>query len=546
MNRRTMLLPAVALALVCLLHAAPSACAQTVAGLDPGPFSPTPYRVGERLSYNVSFSNFPTAAHVELFIAGRVQQSGRDGLELRGHVETIGIVSAALYAVNNDYVSFIDTATGIPYRTGQVIREGSQSANMLGALNPASGPPVLSDARASAPTPGTFDLLSAVYRLRALPLAQGAIYRLTVQSASITHEVELKVTGRELLKTTVGSSNAIVAQVRVPGNRALNDYRIRIYFSDDELHLPLLVTARHPAGEIRAELTSVEMVTPQATTAQPAPETGAQVKPPAGVVVLPPQTGGGVVAPPTPRPTPTPVPSTAEAPAASSNLGPPSAPPFAVGEQLNFNFYAGPNSQPIGTASFHVRSRGKYFGREGLLINGLMQTTGAGQTLFPVNDIITSYVDALTLLPFRTELRIQEGPRRVNWVVSADQERGNALFDDGTRVEIQAGTHDLVSVIYAMRSFDLTPGRQTRVALLVNKRARALSVASLRQGTIELGGQSIPAVELLLTTGEPRGDRFALRLWVSTDRRRLPLRLTAQTPLGVVRGDLAIIPVSVQ
>jgi hypothetical protein len=542
-----MLLPAVALALVCLAPAAAlTARAQAAAaGVDPGPFSPAPYRVGERLSYNVSFSNFPTAAHVELLVAGRGQYSGRDGVELRGHVETIGIVSAALYAVNNDYVSYVDAATGIPYRTGQVIREGSQSANMLGALNPAAGPPTLSDAQVSTPPPGVFDILSAIYRLRALPLAQGGAYRLSVQSASATHDVELKVTGRELLKTNVGSSNALAAQVRVPGNRALTDYRIRIYFSDDDLHLPLLVTARHPAGEIRAELTGVEMLALQASAAQPAPPAGAQLQPP-GAIVLPPQTGGAAVAPPTPRPTATPRASASAGPLAASNLGPPSAPPFKVGEQLNFNFFAGANAQPVGTGSFHVRSRGKYFGREGLLINAVMQTTGPSQSVFPVNDLITSYVDAVTLLPFRTELRIQEGARRVNWVVSADQERGNALFDDGTRLEIQAGTHDLVSVIYAIRSFDLTPGRQTRVALLVNKRPRALSVASIRQGTIELGGQSIPAVELLLTTGEPQGDRFALRLWVSTDNRRLPLRLTAQTPLGVVRGDLAIIPVSLQ
>ena len=34
------------------------------------PFSRAPYQVGERLTYNVSFSNFRTAAHVELFNAG--------------------------------------------------------------------------------------------------------------------------------------------------------------------------------------------------------------------------------------------------------------------------------------------------------------------------------------------------------------------------------------------------------------------------------------------------------------------------------------------
>jgi len=33
-------------------------------------FSEAPYFVGERLTYNVSFSNFVSAAHVELFVAG--------------------------------------------------------------------------------------------------------------------------------------------------------------------------------------------------------------------------------------------------------------------------------------------------------------------------------------------------------------------------------------------------------------------------------------------------------------------------------------------
>ncbi len=50
-------------ALACLCAPAP---AQTrVADVSGAPFSPAPYRAGELLTYNVSFSNFPTAAHVD-------------------------------------------------------------------------------------------------------------------------------------------------------------------------------------------------------------------------------------------------------------------------------------------------------------------------------------------------------------------------------------------------------------------------------------------------------------------------------------------------
>ena len=141
---------------------------------------------------------------------------------------------------------------------------------------------------------------------------------------------------------------------------------------------------------------------------------------------------------------------------------------------------------------------------------------------------------------------MQEGKRSTNWIVTNDQSSGAATFNDGARVEVPIGAHDLLSVLYALRSFDLTPPKRSAVAILINKRPRTLSISALRRETIELGGQRIPAVELSLTTDDPQGDRFNLRLWVSADSRRLPLRLTATTPLGPVRADLAILPVGNQ
>ena len=492
-------------------------------GLAAGDFSPAPYRLGERLSYTVSFSNFPVAAHVEMLVAARGTFFEREGIELRAHVETIGIVNAALYSINNDYVSYVDPATGLPFRLRQVIREGARSSEASADFNPA-----LTAAQAANSFPGTYDFLSALYRLRALPLASGASYRFTVQNEATSYEVEAKVSGREVVKTNVGSSNAIVTQVRVPGNRAASDYRLRIYFSDDDRHIPVLITAQHPAGEIRAELASAEILT------EPLPATGTKPDPSATPAPSPLQ-GDGARRPPQTDRTP---------PAAGAAALPEL--PFKPGEELNFNFFAGTGSQRVGTASFQVRPRARYFNRDGMLFTALMQTSGPGQSLFPVSDQINSYVDATTLLPFRTELRLQEGRRRVSWNVSVEQDRGTALFDDGSRVEMPVATHDLLSVFYALRSYDLSVGKQTRVSLLINKRPRLLIVTALANETIELNGQRIPAVQLALTTSDPQASRLALRLWVSTDRRRLPLRLAAQTPLGPVRADLAIIPVDLQ
>ncbi|MDT7543049.1 MAG: hypothetical protein QOE33_2953 [Acidobacteriota bacterium] len=501
--------------------------------------SPTapPFRVGEKLTYSVSFSNFPIAAHVQLYVAGRGAYFNRDGYELRAHVETIEQVRAALLALDNYYFIYVDPQTGLPYRarvtTGPTrpppaTPESSDPAPQFADITTLPSP---ADADV---TPAVHDLISAVYSLRALPLAPGSVYPVLAQFEGTQYEAELRVTGRETIKTSAGSFNALATQVRVRKNRAVDDYRVQIYFSDDERRVPVLVTAHLRSGELRATLASDEMVLSQTNQQSP------------------------TIAP-TPKTNNTPAPSIAQAPPHTTNTQRPAAPPalsdadpidtrspgdlpFNVGEQLNYNFYLGDSQQPVGTASFTVRSRGRYFNRDGLLITATMATNQALQNAFPVRDTIATYVSSSTLLPFRNELQIQEGTHRVQGVVSFDQERGTAVAPDGKTVEIPVGTYDFVSVLYALRSFDLTPPKRNAVSLLINKQPRTLFITSVSRDTIDLGSQHINAYQLALTTDDAQGNRFNLRLWVGTDRRRLPLRLLATTPLGPVRADLSIIP----
>jgi len=512
-SKRRSLLGCAGFLTLLLLLCAPT-CAQSGNGVAT-PFSAPSYRVGERLTYNISFSNFPTAAHAELQVVNRGNFYGRDGIELRAHVKTIGVVSAALYSIDDDFVSYVDPATGLPFRSQQLKRDDAP---------PSDGPSPDSSELAQTPreVSGASDLLSALYRARALPLSPGVVHPFVVQYDAIEYRAELKVAGRQLLRTNIGSFNTLVAHVRVPGNKEINAYRLQLHFTDDELHIPVLMTAQLAAGEIRAEIASADVVstTPTSPLAATTPGANSTTNPP--------------VQPIDPRAVRNP------AGAALPGL------PFTTGEELNFNFFVGEQPQAVGKASLQVRPRGRYFNQDGLMLAAVLETTGAGQRLFPVNDQITSYVDATTLLPFRTELKLQEGRRRTNWAVSTKQELGTATFDDGTRLELPVGTHDLISVFYALRSFDLTPQKRSAVSLLINKRPRLLIVTALQRQTIEVGGQRIPAVELSLLTDDSEGDRFALRLWVTTDSRRLPVRLTASTPFGPLRADLAILPISLQ
>jgi hypothetical protein len=520
---------ALSLALAASLFTRPGALAQSA--------TPQTLRVGEKLTYSVSFSNFPIAAHVQLYVAGRGSYFNREGYELRAHVETVEQVRAALLALDNYYFTYIDPQTGLPYRSR--VTEASQQTPppTPQAQDPA---PQTADITTipspldADPTPSIHDLVSAIYSLRALPLAPGSVYPVSAQVAGTQYDAELRVAGRESVKTLAGSFNALAAQLRFRKNHEADDYHIQIYFSDDARRVPVLVTARLRSGELRAELASDETVLP-IPNAVPPISTPAQPTntPPPNIAQAPPRTS------PTTRP------SAPPASGAASGRAPGDL-PFDVGEQLNFNFYLGDSQQPAGTASFTVRSRGRYFNQDGLLITSTMATSPALQNLFPVRDTVATYVSTTTLLPFRNELQIQEGTHRVQGVVTFDQERGTAIATDGKTVEIPVGTYDFVSVLYALRSFDLTPPKRNAVSLLINKHPRTLFITSVSRDMIDLGSQHISAYQLTLATDDAQGNRFNLRLWVGADKRRLPLRLLATTPLGAVRADLSIIPITRQ
>lgn len=478
--------------------------AQENGGDDPFPFSQSPYRVGERLTYNVSFSNFPSAAHVELEVVSRGNHFGREAIQLRAHVETTGVVNVALFAINNDYTTYIDPETGLPFRAEEVARDAIESAGSVADFNQPAGNDAIPPKQKV--FPGTYDLVSVFYRARALPLVPGAVYNFSVRGDTV-YNAELRVIGKEVIRTNVGSFPTIVTQIRVNSSVIKT---IKAYFSDGAGHVPVLVTARLSSGELRAELAGSELVKP--------PDAKATPTPPIAVA-------------------PAPLPA---APPKLENM------PFNLGEQLNYQVFIGNSNTALGLASFQVRGRARYFERDGLFLSVVAQTTGAAAQLFVARDQVESYVDPKALLPYRTVLNLQEGRRRLVETLTLDQEAGVATSDKGTKIEIPVGTHDYVSFFYALRNFNLNPTKKSAISILVENKPKTLFVDALKRETIQLRDQKIPAIALSLTTDDPEPDKYQLRMWVSDDARRLPLRLTCITKLGPLRADLAILPTASQ
>jgi hypothetical protein len=505
---RSLKLPLISILTILFLALVFPLFAQENGGQVQVPFSSAPYRVGERLTYNVAFSNFPDAAHVEVEVMSRGTHFGREAVQLRAHVETNGVINVALFSINNDYLTYVDPATGLPFRAEESARDAIRSADSVQDFSqPAGNEAIPPKQRAF---PGTYDFLSAFYRARALPLASGAVYDLSVRGQGVEYQAELKVIGRDVIRTNVGSFPTIVTEIKVSGSPLKN---FRINFSDDERHVPVLIRARISSGDLTAELAGSELIKQPADVATPTPT-------PAIVVA------------PVPKPVPT--------AALSENL------PFKIGEQLNYQVFLGTNNTPLGLASFQVRGHQRYFDHDGIFLNVTAQTTGAAAALFVARDQVDSYVDPKTLLPFRTVLNLMEGKRRLNQTVSLDQNVGAAVINSGSKIDVPVGTHDYVSFFYVLRTFNFAAKKRNALSVLVENKPKTLFVEALKRESIQLGDRNVPALALSITSDDPQADKYQLRMWISDDRQRLPLRLTCTTKLGPLRADLAILPTTPQ
>jgi Protein of unknown function (DUF3108) len=491
------------------------------------PFNSRVYRIGERLTYDVSFSQFVSVAHVELLTAARGKFFGSDGVQLRAHVETNGVVNVALLSLNNDYTTYVYPETGLPYRAQQLVREAGRTSQASVDYNQPAGTSAIPPKLRTGEFPGVYDLLSALSRVRAMPLLAGSTYFISVRHENEEYHAEVRVAGKELIKTKVGSFDAIATRVVVKND---HNYDARVFFSDDEWHVPVLITARPKAGDIRAELVGSALIMPAGPGNQP-------------TAVTPTTT------PPTTNPLANPTPGQTDPPGSAATVEEPATRldlPFKVGEQLNYQVYAGAGNQPVGSLTFSVQARGRYFNRDGLQFSVKAQTNGPGARILPVTDQITSYVDPTTLLPFRSELNLSEGRYRTTRIFNLDQNRGWATPENSRdRMDIPVGTHDLLSAIYAIRTFDLSPGRRNAISLMATKLPRTLTVKSDRREMIELNGQKVSAIVVSLQTDDPE-DRFQLKIWFGDDSRHLPLRIVATTELGVLHADLSIVPTSHQ
>jgi len=212
--------------------------------------------------------------------------------------------------------------------------------------------------------------------------------------------------------------------------------------------------------------------------------------------------------------------------------------PFAAGEKLEFTagwatlVAAGrgnlevASAPPAGGSTFHFVATA--------------ETVPPASYLFLLQDRFDSYAEASSLASLRYEMHLREGKTERKNIVEFDQKRSEAKVAGGV-VPVKTGSHDTVALIYAVRAtdwekkdaatFDFFDGQQSR-QLRVRVVSRAEAV------TVPAGKFAALRAELEVWRNNQPVSDHKLNAWLSRDTRRLPLKIEAHLPFGVIRVEL--------
>jgi hypothetical protein len=111
--------------------------------------------------------------------------------------------------------------------------------------------------------PHALDVLSAFFYARTQELVPGGNFSIDVHVDNDNYPLEVKVMGRERIRTRAGSFNCILLQPVLRGEGLFNQQgEIFIWVTDDARHMPVLMSASIVIGEITCMLEEYTVGTP--------------------------------------------------------------------------------------------------------------------------------------------------------------------------------------------------------------------------------------------------------------------------------------------
>ena len=216
----------------------------------------TKYVVGEQINYDVSWSNFIVAGELTLQTKERVKFEGRDAFHVSAQAESVGLVKALNYRLNDRYESYVDTSSLMPLGGTKISHHGKRVVQSSFVLDQNGHTAKLADGKSVEVPKDTYDMASVLFAIREINQTPGVSKTLNVIDDGKVYPIRVEAEAREKIYTRAATYDAFrIAVKMIDEGKASDAHKIRVYLTRDSQRLPVLITAEPPWGQIRIEMT---------------------------------------------------------------------------------------------------------------------------------------------------------------------------------------------------------------------------------------------------------------------------------------------------
>lgn len=222
------------------------------------PYLPQPtYKDGEKLTYKLRYGFVSAATGTLKVKKSELRFSNPNAFHLSAFGETSGAFSV-LYKVRNQYDSYIDGSTYLPYLYTENIREGGYTREEYAVFDHKNKSVSARKGTFKSPIAQFFDLLSAYYFSRNLDLSslkKGDSFKMTYFLNDEVEQLGIKYVGVEKIKTSLGTIECIKFSPEIkPGRIFKKDSQLFLWVTNDGNRIPVKAQVEILIGSITMEL----------------------------------------------------------------------------------------------------------------------------------------------------------------------------------------------------------------------------------------------------------------------------------------------------
>ena len=265
----------IALAALCLLMVNVRAQPRQPAPVDsPKINQPLPFKAGEKLRYEVSFSKLifgGSIGDVQLTVANAESTTKNAKLALKAELTSKGFFPKLFGIKVRDTYSAIVSAQDMGlHESRKSIEEGSNRREQRAVIDREAGRVTFTDRNLTdkkaelktkeAASPAWIqDILSATYFVRTQPLNEGDVIKIPISDGGEVYQIEVIVEKREEVKADAGKFNAIRLNAKVFDGRFIRrSGEMLLWVSDDARRIPVHARIKTSGATVTVDLKQIK------------------------------------------------------------------------------------------------------------------------------------------------------------------------------------------------------------------------------------------------------------------------------------------------